>query len=156
MDSTHGQRSIRRAAQPGFTLIELMLVVVLLGILAAVALPTYHSQVLKGRRADAITALSNIQQLQERMRSNRSSYVSTLGDLGLAEASEHYQLSLSGVGNPPSFAAGFTATATPRSGGLQASDDKCASLFITVAGAMVTNGAKDKNGNDSAQACWPK
>jgi type IV pilus assembly protein PilE len=156
MDSIAWQRAGRRAEQPGFTLIELMLVIVILGILAAVALPAYQNQVLKGRRADAITALSSIQQVQERMRSNRSMYISTLGDLGLPETSEPYQLSLSGVGNPPSFAAGFTATATPRSGGLQASDDKCASLFITVAGAMVTNGAKDKNGNDSAQACWPK
>lgn len=140
----------------GFTLIELMLGIVVLGILAAVALPAYQSHVLKGRRADAITALSTIQQTQERMRSNRSSYVSTLSDLGISDTSEHYQLSLSGVGNPPSFASGFIATARPRSGGRQASDNQCAQMSITVNGARVANSASSAAGTDTSLDCWPR
>ena len=52
--------------QAGFTLIELLITAVIVGILAMLALPTFQAQVAKGRRADAIAALSAVLQAQER------------------------------------------------------------------------------------------
>ena len=49
----------------GFTLVELMIVVAIIGIFAAIAYPSYQSQVRKSRRADAQTALAELAQLQE-------------------------------------------------------------------------------------------
>ena len=51
-----------------------MLVMLISGLLAAIALPAYQNQLIKGRRVDAINALSAVLQAQERWRSNRSSY----------------------------------------------------------------------------------
>ena len=57
----------------GFTLVEVMLVMVISGLLAAIALPAYQTQLIKGRRVDAVNALSDVLHAQERWRSNRNS-----------------------------------------------------------------------------------
>lgn len=61
--------------EQGFTLIELMIVVVVIGILSAVAYPMYTDQVRKGRRADARAALLNLLQQQERYMTQRNIYL---------------------------------------------------------------------------------
>lgn len=63
----------RRHAR-GFTLIELMIVVAIVGILAAIAYPAYTDSVRKGRRAEARAALMNLLQQQERYMTQNSSY----------------------------------------------------------------------------------
>ncbi len=60
--------------QRGFTLIELMIVVAIVGILSAVAYPMYTDQVRKGRRAEARAALMNLLLQQERYMTQRNTY----------------------------------------------------------------------------------
>lgn len=144
----------------GFTLVELMIAMVIIGILMAVALPSYQKYVAKSRRSDAINSLSTIAQAEERMRSNRSSYISVLADLKLGFTNDlspggHYSLSLSGVGDPPSFSFGFVATAQARSDSPQAKDSDCAQISIEMNGGNLIYKAQDSAGNDSKSKCWP-
>ena len=99
----------------GFTLIELMIVVAVVAILAAVALPTYQDSVRKARRTEAKASLSVAAQMMERYLTEKGSYTgATLGSGGVyADHSEnnHYALSLADLG-----ATTFTLNATPLSG----------------------------------------
>src|SRR6218665_473384 len=122
-----------RPRQAGFTLIELMIAVIIVAILAAVAIPSYQQFVAKGRRADAMSALSSIMQAQERFRSNKNRYASSFEELlPFAVTPKHYALTMVGAGSTPSYQLGFKVTATPIAGSSQAGDTDCASLSIRV------------------------
>ena len=61
--------------QHGFTLIELMIVVAIVGVLGAIAYPSYKNYVLKSRRAEARVALMEVLQQQERYMSQHNTYI---------------------------------------------------------------------------------
>ena len=63
------------SSHAGFTLIELMIVVAIVAILASIAYPAYTSSVLKGKRAQARTALAEMMQQQERYMTQRNTYL---------------------------------------------------------------------------------
>lgn len=118
--------------QRGFTLIELMIVVAVIGILAAVAYPSYLDQVRKARRAEAQATLLNIGAKQQQNLLDMRSYRSSIADLQVSvPASVQLTYSLTvvvGTGTVPAF----TATAAPI--GTQAADS-CGTLTLTHRGA---------------------
>lgn len=135
-----------RVRNRGFTLIELMIVVVVVAILAAVAFPSFQAQIRKSRRADGMAALALLQQAQERWRANNPTYTATLGSTGLNLSSTLskdglYQLAI--VGTPTGTA--YRATATAVSGSSQAYDSGCTTLTIDV-----SNGQS----SPSPETCW--
>lgn len=139
------ERMSRDGRPRGFTLVELLVVIAILGILAAIALPVYTEHVRKGRRSDAVTALSAVQQAQERWRANSASYADKLETLGFSSSSSpkgYYTVSLSGV-----TAGGYTVTASALSDKAQSGDSKCEKMWVTLSGGNLSYG--------STQAgCW--
>lgn len=150
-----------RSGRQGFTLTELMVVVAVAGILAAVAYPSFTAMIQRGRRADAIKALTLIVQAEERYRSNRNSYTSELTgvdglNLDLPHVAEHYDIVVNGIGDSASLVNGYVATATPKSSSPQQSDTKCAVLSVTLDAARFSYSSVDSRQNDTSTVCWPK
>jgi len=69
MFRVRGRKSVQ-----GLTLIELLMVILIVGILAAIAVPTYSNYMMRARRADAKTALEQVRAAQEMWRAERGSY----------------------------------------------------------------------------------
>lgn len=153
-----------RRVSVGFTLVELMIAVIVVGILAAVALPSFIDQIRKTRRSDAMSVLAAIQQAQERWRSNHASYAGELANtagsgvapngLGFASTtpSGYYTIALSGA-SPT----GFTATATAVSGKSQAQDSGCQRLAVQLeGGALFYGSGSDEADMADPSRCWVK
>jgi type IV pilus assembly protein PilE len=146
-------RQVGRRA--GFTLIELLIALAIVGILVAIAYPSYREHVYKTHRADAKIALLEIAQRQERFYTQYNAYTAVLvspdpctgAACGLRYSAtspdEHYTLALS----VPEGGGTFSATATPSTTSIQASDAKCTSFTLS------STGAKQATGADSG-ACW--
>jgi type IV pilus assembly protein PilE len=151
-----------RHAQRGFTLIELMITVVIIGIIAAIAYPSYTRYMIQTRRSDAKIALTQIANLQEKYFSDCNRYARTLSGnrscgtaagnadtvLGYQTTSPegYYTLQIT-AGNISSscttFDCGYTATATPT--GTQTGDG---ALRIDALG----NKQWDRNNNNVYEA----
>jgi type IV pilus assembly protein PilE len=128
------------------TLIELMVVVVVIGILAAIAYPSYQEQVRKSRRADGKAMLMEKAQQLERCYTRFASYVGNDPACGivLPEESEEGYYAISTVARD---ASSFILTATPQ--GDQANDAKCGVLRLTNTGAQGSEGVAT-----DANDCW--
>ena len=112
----------------GFSLIELMIAVLIVGILAAIAMPSYKSHVIKASRAAAQTELLELASLQEKIYLNSSSYTASMtaaytgnstGGLGKTTGlttDGKYTLTVAAPGQT------YTITATPVAGKTQAGD----------------------------------
>ena len=131
--------------QSGFTLIELVIAVAIVGILASFAISTYQSSVLKARRTDAKVTLTTLAQKQERHYTQNMEYADTLATLGAGTTSDEGYYTLALTGSATTFT--LTATAT----GAQVKDTVCTSLSITHTGA---ESAVNDSGADTSSTCW--
>lgn len=144
--------NMKKHKQQGFTLIELMIVVAVVGILSAIAYPSYTEYVRRGHRADARAGLLQAQLWMERAATATGVYPTTLPDTltWSADTSKRYTIGLA-AGNTN---AAFTLTATPKNPGPQASD-KCGTYTLTNTGLRGANGkTSDQSGYNTD--CWGK
>lgn len=122
-------RWLRESA--GFTLVEVMLVVGIVGILMAIALPAYRDYVVRANRDAAKTVLLEIVERQEQYAATNRAYASTTAALGMTvpgEVSSNYTITIAPsswtytAGTVSTTMAGYTASATPTADGLQVND----------------------------------
>jgi len=133
----------------GFTLTEIVIVVAIIGILAAIAYPSYDSQITRSKRADAMAALTNAAQAMERFRVNNYSYNVPGSDISVVFSNQvpteggtpYYTLSLQNV-----TATTYTLVATP----VNSMAGKDGPLTLTESGARTWT---DKDG--VLHNCWP-
>jgi len=154
------QAPLPRSSRRGFTLVELLIAIAIAALLAGLAWPSLRDAVYKSRRADAMAALAQIAQAQERWRANNPQYRDTLGadanGVTLAPTVSHdghYELSLvDGSVN----ASAYTARATARSSSPQASDSRCQVLQMAVSGGNISYSSYAAGGsaNGTPDPCW--
>ena len=132
----------RTPRQVGFTLIEILIAVAIIGIIAAIAVPSYSQYLRDARRTDAITFLSEVAGEQVRYFSDNNQYATDMQELGYGSAATfvtpegHYQVSVSNPGGTGRF----LLTATPVATGRQASDTECKAFTISDTGVRQNTG----------------
>ena len=141
----------------GLTLVELMVALVIVGIIAAIAMPSFNNAMYKSRRTDAMAALATMQLAQERYRGNHTSYQKTLADLtggsSPSSPSGYYTMSIFAWGDST-----YTLRAQAVAGGKQAGDSTC-NIFESVLTAGSLNYASYSSGgskNAAPDPCWVK
>ncbi|WGL18185.1 type IV pilin protein [Microbulbifer bruguierae] len=139
----------RMTYQQGFTLIELIIVVAIIGVIAGIAYPSYMDSVRKSNRSDAKASLHDVAQRLQRCFTVYNAYNSE--DCSVAESLKDDGVISSGEGLYDITAALATTTyrltATPVVGGIQDSDNRCRTLTLNQAGVRNATGA------DTA-SCW--
>jgi type IV pilus assembly protein PilE len=133
----------------GFTLVELMIAVVILGVVMAIAVPSYRSYVTKSHRSEAIQALTQYQTIIERCYAANLTYLYSAANcpamLTAATNSAHgyYSINVSNVTTVT-----YTLTATAQNG--QLGDPKCATLVIDQTNTKTSTGTPINND----PSCW--
>jgi type IV pilus assembly protein PilE len=134
----------------GVTLLEILVVVLIVGLLSALALPAYRQHVVRVNRSEAKVVLYDIATAEERHYLGHGSYTSDVAaappeGLGLAPAGRrYYEFSVSMAEDGQSY----IARATPLRGGGQDSDAECLVFSLDHRGRRAVSGARDTS------FCW--
>lgn len=137
-----------KGVQGGYTLLEVMIVVMLLGILAAIAVPSYGEYVKRGKRAEGQAALHEAAAREERYYAQNNVYITSAADIGklgmktsgsdVVSETAQYTLEVAGNGG------GYTLTAVQQFG-----DTDCGNLTLNALGE------KGRSGSDKTiEECW--
>jgi type IV pilus assembly protein PilE len=143
-----------RRVHKGFTLIELMIVVVVIAVLSAIAVPSYKYFVTRAKRAAARTAIQNMAQQQERYFTQNNGYLAIASGstaasgwvnyVGDSYTARTYDLTVTVAAAATTLAAAFTISAAPTNG---FSDTTCNTLSLTSAGLQAPTSPSD---------CWQR
>jgi type IV pilus assembly protein PilE len=163
-------KSTSGGSQGGFTLIELMIVVALAAVLAAIAIPSYRQHAMKSNRAAAEAFMQQVANRQEQYVLNARTYATSLAALNLvvpANVSTKYQVNMTPTTTNPSNTY-YTITAVPTGG--QVNDTICGTVALDQTGTKAAQCSVDSNGNvnlntgttpptmvcvaGQASACW--
>jgi type IV pilus assembly protein PilE len=140
----------------GLTLLELLVALALVGVLAALAYPSYRSALLRAHRVEAIDALLGLAAAQERFHFQHGRYAGSVDEgagmpgaalaIAAITAGGHYRLAVTASGP-----ADFTATASVLEGSGQEGDTHCSRFSIRADGRRQ---AWDRWGQDTTRLCW--
>lgn len=168
-------KTTRRASVSGFTLIELMVVVAIVSIIVAIAVPTYQNQIRHSRRTDAKTALLDASVREEKYLSLANTYSATPANIGYTGSfpqkvgSGYYQIyvcmgtattttassasctATSGATTGTSFVVAAIAIA----GTSQAKDTSCQYYAVDNTGTQYSSdNVAGTSGNNTTPTCW--
>lgn len=138
-----------KTVQKGFTLIEVMIVVAIIGILSAIAYPSYDEYTKRGNRTEGQAFLSDVSTRQERYFAQNNEYVTATANLGKlygnadttkSSSTGLYTLAIATVAND----GGYSLTATN-----QFNDAKCVTLTLNALGVRDSTGSRSDNNE-----CW--
>lgn len=133
-----------RVSLKGFTLIELMIAVAIVGILASIAYPSYTDYMKRSKRTEGQRELLHIAGLMEQFFLDNRTYTTDLRNLGYTAATVTTESGYYNIAATAGDANVFTLTATAQ--GSQASDTECKTMTLTNTGA--------KTPSPSTHDCW--
>jgi type IV pilus assembly protein PilE len=150
-----------QAKQSAFTLIEVMIAVAIVGILAAIAYPSYTEQVRKSSRADAVVLISEVAQRMQRCFTAQSTYKPAAAGTcdvvdkatsaaGITSSEGFYVVKLSAV-EAEYTSSKYLLIATPVSGKRQAQDVQCAKFTLDQTGIKK---AYNSSSVETTDTCW--
>lgn len=134
-----------RRFHQGFTLLEMLITIIIIGILAAIAIPNYQAQVQKTRRSDARIGLVETAQKLERCFAQFGSYNHANCSVAVPVI-DHYTISI-----VTRTTNAYLLSAKVTVGGAQSGDSRCATLTFDHTGHQ---GAKNADAQESAANCW--
>ena len=146
----------------GFTTVELLIALVIVGVLVSIALPSFQNSIRKGRRSEAFAALAQLQQSQERWRSGHPAYSTSLSELGVTSPTPtgYYTLTVAESGAVgDTLATAYAASAFGVAGTSQAKDAECRNVSVRMRGGVLEYagcGSCSTFSYAPTNACWSR
>jgi type IV pilus assembly protein PilE len=143
---------MRKSVNRGFTLIEILIVVAIMGVLAAIALPAYQNSVIRSNRAEAKNEILQVAAEQERYFSSFNTYATDATPLNAPVVPGRTRTTTNGLyqiavaAGASGIASSFVATATAQG---DQTADTCATYTITQTGVRGATG-------DTVDECWAR
>ena len=136
-------------AKSGFTLTELVIVIAVIAVLMALAIPSYQSFVMKSRRTEAKELLYTAAQRQQHYFTMNNVYTTNAGSLSVPTTSSngYYTLTIT-AGTTGSINTSYLLSAAPVSGTTQAGDTACGTYRLN------SLGTKTVSGSQTTPPCW--